>query len=50
VSEHMFDTKNFAVITAVAERVSPGRSYRNWSREENDRIVGETFAPGGCRR
>jgi transposase len=48
VSEHMSDTKNFEVITAAAERlaVSPGRSYRTWSREEKDRIVGETFAPG----
>jgi transposase len=47
VSEHMSDTKNFEVITAAAERlaVSPGRSYRTWSREEKDRIVGETFAP-----
>ncbi|WP_426435284.1 transposase [Bradyrhizobium genosp. P] len=44
----MSDTKNFEVITAAAERlsVSPGRSYRTWSREEKDRIVGETFAPG----
>src|SRR3974390_58349 len=46
--EHRSDTKNFEVITAVAERlsVSPGRSYRTWSREEKERIVGETFAPG----
>jgi hypothetical protein len=44
----MSDSKNFEVITATAERlsVSPGRSYRTWSREEKDRIVGETFAPG----
>jgi hypothetical protein len=45
----MSDSKNFGVITAAAtERrsVSPGRSYRTWSREEKDRIVGETFAPG----
>jgi transposase len=44
----MSDSKNFEVITAAAERlsVSPGRSYRTWSREEKDRIVGETFAPG----
>jgi hypothetical protein len=45
----MSDTKNFLVITAAAaERltVSPGRSYRNWSREEKDRIVGKTFALG----
>src|SRR5207248_6738468 len=44
----MSETKNFEVITAAAERlsVSPGRSYRTWSREEKDRIVGETFAPG----
>jgi transposase len=43
----MSDSKNFEVITAAAERlsVSPGRSYRTWSREEKDRIVGETFAP-----
>jgi transposase len=42
------DSKNFEVITAAAERisVSPGRSYRTWSREEKERIVGETFAPG----
>src|SRR3974390_2884063 len=48
MSEHRSDTKNFEVITAVAERlsVSPGRSYRTWSREEKERIVGETFAPG----
>jgi transposase len=44
----MSDSKNFEVITAAAERlsVSPGRSYRTWSREEKERIVGETFAPG----
>ena len=44
----MSDSKNFEVITATAERlsVSPGRSYRTWSRDEKDRIVGETFAPG----
>ena len=44
----MSDSKNFEVITATAERlsVSPGRSYRTWSREEKERIVGETFAPG----
>lgn len=44
----MSDSKNFEVITAAAKRlsVSPGRSYRTWSREEKDRIVGETFAPG----
>src|SRR5438045_9537157 len=44
----MSEIKNFEVITAAAERlsVSPGRSYRTWSREEKDRIVGETFAPG----
>ena len=44
----MSDSKNFEVITATAERlsVSPGRSYRSWSRDEKDRIVGETFAPG----
>lgn len=44
----MSDSKNFEVITASAERllVSPGRSYRTWSREEKERIVGETFAPG----
>jgi transposase len=43
----MSDTKNFEVITAAAERltVSPGRSYRTWSPEEKDWIVGETFAP-----
>jgi transposase len=48
VSEHMSDSKNFEVITAAAERlsVSPGRSYRTWSREEKERIVGETFLPG----
>ena len=48
MSEHMSDTNNFEVITAAAERlrVSPGRSYRTWSREEKDRIVGETFLPG----
>jgi len=44
----MSDSKNFEVITAAAERlsVSPGRSYRTWSREEKERIVGETFAAG----
>ena len=44
----MSDSKNFEVIAAAAERlsVSPGRSYRTWSREEKERIVGETFAPG----
>jgi transposase len=44
----MSDSKNFEVITATAERlsVSPGRSYRTWSRDEKDRIVGETFSPG----
>jgi transposase len=44
----MSDSKNFEVITATAERlsVSPGRSYRTWSREEKERIVGETFGPG----
>src|SRR5690242_19829783 len=44
----MSDSKNFEVITATAERlsVSPGRSYRTWSREEKDRIVGETFTVG----
>jgi transposase len=44
----MSDTKNFEVITATPERlaVSPGRSYRTWSREEKERIVEETFAPG----
>jgi transposase len=44
----MSEGKNFEVITAAAERlsVSPGRSYRTWLREEKDRIVGETFAPG----
>jgi transposase len=48
VSEHRSDSKNFEVITATAERlsVSPRRSYRAWSREEKDRIVGETFLPG----
>ena len=48
MSEHMSDTKNFEVITAAAERltVSPGRSYRTWSREAKKRIVGETFLPG----
>jgi transposase len=48
VSEHMSDTKNFEVITAAAERlsVSPGRRYRTWSREEKERVVGETFLPG----
>jgi transposase len=48
VSEHMSDTKNFEVITAAAERlsVSPGRRYRAWSREEKERVVGETFLPG----
>ena len=48
MSEHMSDTKNFEVITAAAERlrVSPGRSYRTWSREAKDRIVGETLLPG----
>jgi transposase len=40
--------KSFEVITATAERlgVSPGRSYRIWSREVKERIVGETFAAG----
>jgi len=44
----MSDSKKFEVITATAERlsVSPGRSYRTWSREEKERIVEETFAPG----
>ena len=44
----MSDSKNFEVITAATERlsVSPGRSYRTWSREEKERIVGETFLPG----
>ena len=48
MSEHMSDTKNFEVITAAAERlsVSPGRRYRTWSREEKERVVGETFLPG----
>ena len=48
MSEHRSDSKNFEVITAAAERlsVSPRRSYRAWSREEKDRIVGETFLPG----
>ena len=48
MSEHTSDTKNFEVIRATPERlsVSPGRSYRTWSREEKDRIVGETFTPG----
>ena len=32
---------------AAAERLlSPERSYRTWSREEKERIVGETFAAG----
>jgi len=44
----MSDSKNFEVITATPERlaVSPGRSYRTWSREAKERIVGETFLPG----
>jgi transposase len=44
----MSDSKNFEVITAATERlaVSPGRSYRTWSWEEKERIVGETFLPG----
>ena len=44
----MSDSKNFEVISATAERlsVSPGRSYRTWSREEKERIVGEMFLPG----
>lgn len=44
----MSDTKNFEVITARPERlsVSPGRSYRTWSREAKERIVKETFLPG----
>ena len=44
----MSDSENIEVITATAERlsVSPGRSYRTWSREEKERILGETFAPG----
>lgn len=48
MSEHTSDTKNFEIITATPERlaVSPGRSYRTWSREAKERIVGETFAPG----
>jgi transposase len=48
VSEHTSDTKNFEVITATPERlaVSPGRSYRTWSREAKERIVKETFLPG----
>lgn len=52
MSEHMSGTRNFEVITAAAERlrVSPWRSYRTWSREEKDRIVGETFLPErACR-
>lgn len=34
--------------TATPERlaVSPGRSYRTWSREAKERIVEETFEPG----
>jgi transposase len=41
----------FEVITAAAERlsVSPGRRYRAWSREEKERVVGETFFAGGER-
>ena len=48
MSEHTSDTKNFEVIRATPERlsVSPGRSYRTWSREAKERIVKETFAPG----
>jgi transposase len=44
----MSDSKNFEVITAPPERlaVSPGRSYRTWSREAKERIVKETFLPG----
>lgn len=36
------------ITAAAAERlsVSPERSYRTWSREETERIVGETSAPG----
>ncbi|WP_449384662.1 transposase [Bradyrhizobium sp. UFLA05-112] len=48
MSEHTSDTRNFEVITATPERlaVSPGRSYRTWSREAKERIVKETFLPG----
>ena len=48
MSEHTSDTKNFEVVRATPEglSVSPGRSYRSWSREAKERIVGETFAPG----
>lgn len=48
MSEHRSDSRNFEVITAAAERlsVSPGRSYRTWSREAKERIVKDTFAPG----
>ncbi|MCK1304175.1 transposase [Bradyrhizobium sp. 45] len=44
----MSNSNNLEVITASAERlsVSPGRSYRTWSRKAKDRFVGETFAPG----
>lgn len=44
----MSDSKNFELVTAAAGRlsVSRGLSDRTWSREENERIVGETFAPG----
>ncbi|HET8972584.1 MAG TPA: transposase [Pseudolabrys sp.] len=44
----MSDSKTFEVITATPERleVSPGRSYRTWSREAKERIVKETFLPG----
>jgi hypothetical protein len=49
----MSDTKNFEVIAATPERlaVSPGQSYRTWSRVAKERIVKETFLPGAnvCR-
>ncbi|UFW51279.1 MULTISPECIES: hypothetical protein [Bradyrhizobium] len=47
MSEHTSDARNFEVITATPERlaVSPGWSYRTWSRESKERIVKEKFFP-----
>jgi transposase len=48
MSDHVSEHKNFEVITAAPTRlgVSPGRSYRRWSKEAKARIVEETLAPG----
>lgn len=51
MSAPMSDSKHFEVLTAEPVRLahSPARRVRTWSREEETRIVTETFCAGGER-